>query len=113
MQVPSDYRIKRLRRGSIGSIEQDEFVEIIVVFLQFAGGRARRQTIISKIHEVYSDQFTEADYYLLASQTPPKERWVHNIDWAKRKLVQQGVLLAPSKSPYGTWVLSRNKIEKQ
>lgn len=115
MQIPECFIAKRLRRGTLGSIEQDEFLEIIIAFIHFAGGKAKRQIMISKIHEVYSNQFSGPDYQLLESQSPPKERWIHNIDWAKRKLVQQGLLLEPSKSPYGTWVLSelgRRSVEK-
>lgn len=106
MQIPEYFKNKRLRRGNLGSIEQDEFIEIIIAFIHFAGTQAGRQEIINTIHDVYSRQFTEPDYQLLQSQKPPKERWIHNIDWAKRKLVKQGLLLEPSKSPYGTWVLS-------
>ena len=90
----------------MGSIEQDEFLEIIIAFIHFAGGLEGRQEIIKTIHDTYSGQFADPDYQLLQSQKPPKERWIHNIDWAKRKLVKQGLLLEPSKSPYGTWVLS-------
>lgn len=106
MHIPEHFKAKKLRRGNLGSIEQDEFLEVIMTFIYFAGGQAKRQIIIRKIHDIYSDQFTGSDYQLLESQTPPKERWIHNIDWAKRKLVKQGLLLEPSKSPYGTWVIS-------
>ena len=106
IQIPEHITKKRLHRGSLGSIEQDEYCDIITAFVYLVGGQARRQKIIDSIHNVYSSQFTEADYALLQSQNPPKERWVHNIDWAKRKLVQQAVLLVPAQSPYGTWVLS-------
>lgn len=106
MQIPEHLGTKRLRRGNLGSIEQDEYCDIIAAFIYLAGGQFRRQKIINSIHKVYSTQLTSADYELLQSQSPPKERWIHNIDWAKRKLVQQGILLVPAKSPYGTWVLS-------
>lgn len=106
MQTPDHLSAKRLRRGTLGSIEQDEYCDIIAAFIYLAGGQARRQKVIDSIHKVYSTQMTTADYELLQSQSPPKERWIHNIDWAKRKLVQQGLLLVPAKCPYGTWVLS-------
>ena len=106
MHIPEHLQRKRLRRGNLGSIEQDEFCEIITALIFLFGGKARRQAIINTIHGIYSSQFTATDFELLNSQTPPKERWIHNIDWAKRKLVLQGVLLPPSKSPYGTWALS-------
>lgn len=112
MQIPDYFKSRRLRRGSLGSIEQDEFLEIIIAFIHFAGAQAERQEIIKTIHGTYSNQFTEPDYALLTSQRPPKERWIHNIDWAKRKLVKQGLLLDPSHSPYGTWVLSELGKEK-
>jgi hypothetical protein len=106
MQIPAKLSDKRLRKGSLGSVEQDEFCELIIALILLAGGEMRRQKIIELIHSTYSSQFTVADYELLQSQTPPKERWIHNIDWAKRKLVQQGTLLPPSESPYGTWVIA-------
>jgi hypothetical protein len=106
MLIPEHLSRRRLRRGNLGSIEQDEYCDIIAALIFLSGGRARRQTIISAVHSIYSSQFTAADYELLNSQTPPKARWIHNIDWAKRKLVLQGVLLPPSQSPYGTWALS-------
>ena len=95
-----------MRRGPLGSIEQDEYVEIIVSLLRKAGGRARRQDVLAQIQDVLASQFRPPDYELLQSQHPPKERWVHNVDWAKRKLVEQGIIRSPSKSCYGTWVLS-------
>jgi hypothetical protein len=97
---------KRLRKGSLGSVEQDEFIGIIIDLLNSFGGQQHRQRIINSVHTLYSFQFSAPDYELLKSQNPPKERWIHNIDWAKRKLVQQGVILAPSQSPYGVWILS-------
>lgn len=106
MHIPEHFSRRRLRRGSLGSVEQDEYCEIITILIHLSGGKARRQAVINNIHNIFSSQFTAADYELLSSQTPPKERWIHNIDWAKRKLVLQGVLLPPSKSAYGTWALS-------
>lgn len=112
MHIPNHLAQRSLRRGNLGSIEQDEFCDIILAFIYLAGGEARRQLIIDTIHKIYSSQFTEADYVMLQSQNPPKERWVHNIDWAKRKLVKQGLLLVPAKSPYGTWVLSEEGAKR-
>jgi len=106
MHIPEHISRRRLRRGNLGSVEQDEYCEIITALIHLSGGKARRQAVISNIHSIFSSQFTASDYELLSSQTPPKERWIHNIDWAKRKLVLRGVLLPPSQSPYGTWALS-------
>lgn len=105
MQIPHHLKSKRLRRGDLGSIEQDEFIDIIVALIYLAGGQASRQIVINKIHNTYSAQFTQTDYEFLQS-SPPKKRWIHNIDWTKRKSVQQGLILKPAESPYGTWVLS-------
>lgn len=106
MPVPDQIKSKQLRKGNLGSVEQDEFSDIIITILSLEGGSASRQKIIETIHSIYSSQFSKADYELLASLHPPKERWIHNVDWAKRKLVKEGILLPPLKSPYGTWVLS-------
>jgi len=106
MLIPDHLSKKRLRRGHLGSIEQEEYCNIIAALVYLAGGQARRQKVIDLILNVYSTQMTSADYELLQSQSPPKERWIHNIDWAKAKLVKQGIMLVPAKAPYGTWVLS-------
>lgn len=106
MQIPDHLIGKKLRRGVLGSIEQGEFCNVIAAFIYLGGGQARRQKVIESIRKAYLTQLTSADYELLQSQNPPKERWIHNIDWAKRQLVIQGILLIPKKSPYGTWVLS-------
>jgi hypothetical protein len=112
MQIPDHLKNKRLHRGNLGSVEQDEFCDIIVSFVSLAGGAIRRQKIIEKIHSVFSAQFSPEDYALLESQKPPKERWIHNVDWAKRKLVQQGILLPPPGLPTGTWKLSDEGIRR-
>ncbi|MDR3553952.1 MAG: winged helix-turn-helix domain-containing protein [Syntrophobacteraceae bacterium] len=96
----------RLHRGVLGSIEQDEFVDVIIALLYASGGQARRQKVLDRILNLFKPQFREADYECLASQNPPKERWIHNVDWAKRKLVEKRLLLRPGQSPYGTWVLT-------
>jgi hypothetical protein len=96
----------RLRRGDLGSIEQDEFIDVIIAILGALGGRARRQVVLDRILNLFASQFKEPDYELLQSQNPPKERWIHNVDWAKRKLVERGLLVSPRNSPYGTWVLT-------
>jgi hypothetical protein len=107
MQIPDHLKLKRLRRGNHGSIEQDEFIDIVLAIIYLADEQqARRQFVIEKIHETYSAQFAQEDYELLLTQKPPKERWIHNVDWARRKSVEQGLLLPVSESPYGTWVLS-------
>lgn len=119
MRILDQFSDKRLRRGRLGSIEQDEFLDIIVHLIYFQGGQATRRVIMLKIYEMFKSQFSEHDFELLESQKPPKERWIHNVDWAKRKLVVQGLLFEPSKSPNGTWVLTekgttavkRTKIE--
>ena len=104
--IPDYLKNKKRRRGDLGSVEQDEFCDIIISFVILAGGAIGRQKILQLIHETFSAQFSDADYALLESQKPPKERWIHNIDWAKRKLVQQGILLPPPGLPTGTWKLS-------
>jgi hypothetical protein len=106
MNIHDYIRTKRLRRGDLGSIEQDEFIDVIVALIHASGGRARRQVVLDQILNLLKPQFHEADYELLLSQNPPKERWIHNVDWAKRKLVERGLLLKPERSPYGTWVLT-------
>ncbi len=106
MKIPDFLKNKRLRKGTLGSIEQGEFSDIIVIFIFLLGGKGRRQEVISAIQEIFASQLSEPDYKLLQSQKPPKERWIHNVDWAKRKLVQQGLIFEPSKSPHGTWVLT-------
>lgn len=114
MQIPDHLKNKRLRRGNLGSVEQDEFCDIIVSFVILAGGAIRRQKIIELIHAAFSAQFSAEDYALLESQKPPKERWIHNVDWAKRKLVLQGLLLPPPGLPTGTWKLSeQGKIKAE
>lgn len=106
MVIPDHLSKKRLRRGNLGSIEQEEYSNIIAALVYLSGGQARRQKVMDLILNAYSTQMTSADHELLQSQSPPKERWIHNVDWAKAKLVKQGILLPPAKSPYGTWVLS-------
>lgn len=78
MEIPK-YLKSKLRLGSKGSIVQDEFADIVLTEIYYSGGNAERHKIISTIHEIYSSQFAEADYELLNSQKPPKERWIHNI----------------------------------
>jgi hypothetical protein len=112
MEILDHLKSRKLRRGHLGSIEQDEFVEIIVSLLQALGGKASRQIILDHIYKIFGSQFRDADYALLTSQVPPKERWIHNIDWAKRKLVVKGYLQRPSDSPYGTWVLTEKIMKK-
>jgi hypothetical protein len=106
MERPAQMESKQLRRGRLGNIAQDEFPEIILAQAYLAGGQASRQIVINTIHDIYSPQFAPPDYERLTSQTPPKERWIHNIDWARLRLVKQGLLLPSERSPYGTWVLS-------
>lgn len=110
MQIPESFKNKRLHKGKLGSIEQDEYCDIIAAFVYAFGGQAKRQKIISMIYDTYKSQMTSEDFKLLVSQGASKERWMHNIDWARMKLVKEGILLASQKSPYGTWVLSENGI---
>ena len=105
MEVPQHLKTRQLRRGNLGSIEQDEFSDLILAFVFAFNSGARRQKIIELIHDTFREQFRKPDYELLQSQKP-KERWIHNIDWAKRKLVHEGFLLRPPDAPYGTWVLT-------
>jgi hypothetical protein len=65
MQIPERLSKRRLRWGILGSIEQDEYGDIIAAFVYLEGGQARRQKIIDTIHGAYSSQFTAADYELL------------------------------------------------
>ena len=94
------------RRGDLGSIEQDEFEDMVIASLHLLGGSGRRQVIIEYILKTFGSQFKEFDYELLESQKPPKERWIHNVDWARKKLVENGLLRKATDSPYGTWVLT-------
>lgn len=104
--MPENVKMRRLRRGGLGSIEQDEFIDVIISLIHAHGGSARRQVILDQILKLFGSQFKEPDHELLESQKPPKERWIHNVDWAKRKLVSNGILHNPSNSSYGTWVLT-------
>ncbi len=106
MQIPDSIKSKRLKRGNLGSIEQDEFTDIIIGLISALGGGAERQVVLRHIQQIFKSQLKEPDHEVLKSQTTPKERWAHNVDWAKRKLVTNGFLLKPAESPYGTWILT-------
>ena len=62
--------------------------------------------MLDLLRETWGTQFEQADLALLDSQAPPKERWIHNVDWAKRRLVVDGLIHKPGGVPYGAWVLT-------
>lgn len=105
-RLPKSLSERRLKHGPKGSVEQEEFFDLIISSIVALGGEPRRPAVIDFIRSVWGHQFQQADFALLRSQTPPKERWIHNVDWAKRKLVTQLLLCDPDSAPRGAWILT-------
>lgn len=106
MEIQDYIKSKVLRRGNLGSIEQDGFIDVLILSLYVLKGGARRKIVLDYIEKNFGNQFREPDCELLTSQKPAMKRWVHNVDWVKQKLVENRLIHNPANSSYGTWVLT-------
>jgi len=102
-EAPRPGGAERLARGL--RTPESAFVLPILRALEELGGRAQMQQVIEKIAEVMKDQFREVDHQPLKSD-PGRPRWNNTAQWARNKMVNDGLLR--SNSPRGVWELTEN-----
>lgn len=89
----------RVRRGE--RTPQEAYYAPIVEVLSEAGGRMKTENIYDPVHDRLSDQFVDVDYDSISSGGT---RWKVTTRWARKALVEQGVLA--DDSPRGVWELA-------
>jgi restriction system protein len=90
----------------------EAFLIPILQALVGLGGAARVKEVLDRVEEILSDQLNKYDYQPIPSN-PNIIRWQNNAQWARLKLVQEGMLA--SDSPRGIWEITeagRNKLNE-
>jgi len=81
----------------------DAFFLPILQALVKLGGSGRVQAVLEVVEEIMGDQLNKYDYDSLPSN-PKIIRWRNNANWARWKLVQEGLLA--DDSPRGIWEIT-------
>ena len=81
----------------------DAFFLPILQALVKLGGSGRVQAVLDVVEEIMGDQLNKYDYQSIPSN-PKILRWRNNAQWARLKLVQEGLLA--DDSPRGIWEIT-------
>jgi hypothetical protein len=90
----------RARRGETSP--ESLFFEPIVAVLKRAGGALPTQEVVDQVGSLIEDELTPLDLEPISSG---ELRWRNTCRWARKRLVEQGVL--DRLAPRGTWRLKR------
>lgn len=97
--TPRNYG-KRLPRG-LRTLEIDFYVPILSVLMKM-GGKGQASEVPSQVGEIMKPRLNEYDFEALPSgQHDP--RWYKTAQWARRRMVQSGLLSSTSESQRGVW----------
>ena len=83
-------------------IPESEYIEPILRVLVEMGGRGRAATIVERVGEVMQPVLRDVDRGALTGDGKP--RWLKAANWARRRMVLDGLL--KSDSPRGIWEIS-------
>lgn len=81
----------------------EAFLTPILQALVQLGGSCRVKDVLDRVEEIMSNQLNKYDYQSIPSN-PNIIRWQNNAQWARLKLVQEGLLA--SDSPRGIWEIT-------
>jgi len=105
-QVPKLHRKKeetgKLKRG-LRTPEKD-FVKPILEALVEIGGKAEVRTVLDRVYQKMKSVLNEYDIQHLPSD-PKQKRWENTAQWARKSLVNKGLLAADS--PRGIWEITK------
>jgi hypothetical protein len=99
-------RTRRARRGE--RTPADVFYLPIVEVLRDAGGALPTQETVDRVEKLVRDQLSEADFEPL--QSSGELRWRNTCRWARKYLVQAGVL--DKMSEHGVWRLAHDYADR-
>lgn len=95
----------KLKKGLRTS--QEEFIIPILESLIELGGKVKVENVLDKVYEKMKDRLNWYDLEGLPSK-PKEERWKNTAKWARKTMVNEGLLL--SDSPRGIWEISEKGI---
>jgi hypothetical protein len=90
---------RRARAGEL--VPVDAYFEPILASLARHGGSATVATVLDDVGKQLSDDLTHLD---VANLPSGGQRWRNRVQWARKHLVDKGLLEA--RSPHGTWTVS-------
>jgi hypothetical protein len=104
LPTPRSYG-KRLPRG-LRTPEIDFFTPILRVVVKM-GGKGQASEVLSQVGEIMKPRLNECDFEtLLSGQHDP--RWYKTAQWARRRMVQRGLLSSTSESSRGIWEITES-----
>lgn len=99
----------RNRKLQKGMRTNEELYRIpILESLKELGGKAKIQDVLEKVHSKMKNYLKPIDYESINSD-PKSPRWRNTAQWARFKLVQQGLM--KNDSPKGIWEISEKGLE--
>jgi len=107
MEIKRHIERKKKTNSEIQTVKKNITEDLIPHILQAImnhGGRASKDTVENELYEKFEDIFSQSWYQGLVSNNVP--RWKHNIDWARNKARERGLIKRPEESGYGFWEIS-------
>ncbi len=102
--TPTERRnLGRLQRGQ--RTREEAYYHSILRALVGLGGRAEMQAVIDRVGSLMDGKLKPVDFECLPSR-PEQPRWENAVQWARAKLVEQGLM--KSDSPRGVWEITDN-----
>ena len=105
---PSDKkRAKRLPNGQ--RIPTRDYHLPILQSLYELGGRAAARNVLRKVEHRMKHLFSHIEYQQISGGVP---RWFNTANWARRELVESGLIKPVEESGRGTWELTEQGIKE-
>jgi len=101
-EKPVSRKMTKMLKQGLRTPNDAFFLPILQTLVQL-GGSGRVQTVLEVLEELMRDQLNKYDYQSLPSD-PKIIRWRNNAQWARWKLVQEGLLA--DDSPRGIWEIT-------
>jgi len=99
---PVSRKMTKMLKKGLRTPNDAFFLPILQALVQL-GGSGRVQSVLEVVEEIMGDQLNKYDYQSIPSN-PKILRWRNNAQWARLKLVQEGLLA--DDSPRGTWKIT-------
>ncbi len=91
----------KLKRGL--KTPKEQFIMPILESIIELGGRAKVKDVLERVHDKMKGILNEYDYKPLPSK-PKEKRWENTAQWARQKMVNEGLLA--KDSPRGIWEIT-------
>jgi len=87
-----------------------EIDNALITTLQMLGGSAKKKVVEQKVYDMLQESFRNPWYQ--EESTPGIQRWKHQVNWARNRARERGLIKSTDESGQGNWELTESGMKE-